>query len=711
MRTLKTIILILLFTLAFQKSYSQSFIWRHTNGPMGGIVGDLAFDKDGNLIAGIYSWMNYSWSHYKDYAGLYRTTDNGNSWKEIPTPPFQPFEVYSLYVSKAGHIFVGTKYQHRIYRSTDNGISWASISNGYNANRTLAIGESKDGVLFAGGTNAFYRSTNNGDSWQLIRFLTPLVFATDSNNTIWCGTLSGLIKSTNNGISWDSIDYFVGAEVSSIAFNSQGHIFVGTGYYYSLGTGVFYSTNGGNSWTHIGLWGDPVFSLAFDNNGRLFAGTKSMGLFSTTNLGANWVLHTNGIKGNEVFRLKITPQNHIFVGSENEGVYRSTDGGASFTQVGVPVSYIQNIDFSPDRRYIFASTPSGVQRYDRLQKKWENMGFKNVEYLSISPSGDLYAAVYQNELYLSQDYGITWQLFPQDTNIVERHTFKAINESLLVDGSYPNYRISNDYGITWKTLNYSAPFRGSSIYHYDNKIFLGAYSKIVYTSDFGTTVNEILLPSTLWGNNSITVNALGELMYSTYGGIYKSSTNYNNWNKVLNLYTTCIYSSENIIYAGTRNGIVRSVDNGNSWDFIFTEDTLRNTAHDLKIIDNKLYIATNSYGLYELDLPVSVNDKFEIPNEFTLYQNYPNPFSATGSSASGGNPGTTISWQSAVGSWQTIKLYDVLGREIETIVDGYYEAGKHSKFYILNSTLPSGVYFYRLQAGNFVETKKMILMR
>ena len=89
------------------------------------------------------------------------------------------------------------------------------------------------------------------------------------------------------------------------------------------------------------------------------------------------------------------------------------------------------------------------------------------------------------------------------------------------------------------------------------------------------------------------------------------------------------------------------------------------------------------------------------PKDFVLYQNYPNPF----------NSSTMISWQSAVGNRQTIKLYDVLGREIDTIVDGYYEAGKHSTFYILNSTLPSGVYFYQLQAGDFVQTKKMILIR
>ncbi len=109
--------------------------------------------------------------------------------------------------------------------------------------------------------------------------------------------------------------------------------------------------------------------------------------------------------------------------------------------------------------------------------------------------------------------------------------------------------------------------------------------------------------------------------------------------------------------------------------------------------------------------PVKVENENLLVSDFKLYQNYPNPFSATGSSVYGGNPGTTISWQLAVGSWQTIKLYNSNGEEIETIVDGYFDAGFHSTFYILHSTLPSGVYFYQLRAGNYIETKKMVLIR
>ncbi|NWG27489.1 MAG: T9SS type A sorting domain-containing protein [Ignavibacteriaceae bacterium] len=98
---------------------------------------------------------------------------------------------------------------------------------------------------------------------------------------------------------------------------------------------------------------------------------------------------------------------------------------------------------------------------------------------------------------------------------------------------------------------------------------------------------------------------------------------------------------------------------------------------------------------------VSVEDDFiSQPSDFILNQNYPNPF----------NPSTKISWQSPVASWQTIKIYDVLGNEVATLVDEYKPAGSYEvEWDAIN--YPSGVYFYRLQAGSLVETKKLILMK
>ncbi|MBI5662386.1 MAG: T9SS type A sorting domain-containing protein [Ignavibacterium album] len=90
----------------------------------------------------------------------------------------------------------------------------------------------------------------------------------------------------------------------------------------------------------------------------------------------------------------------------------------------------------------------------------------------------------------------------------------------------------------------------------------------------------------------------------------------------------------------------------------------------------------------------------EIPTEYKLFDNYPNPF----------NPTTAISWQSPVGSWQTLKVYDVLGNEVATLVDEYREAGGY-KVEFDASKLASGVYFYKLTAGSFTSSKKMMVVK
>ncbi len=98
---------------------------------------------------------------------------------------------------------------------------------------------------------------------------------------------------------------------------------------------------------------------------------------------------------------------------------------------------------------------------------------------------------------------------------------------------------------------------------------------------------------------------------------------------------------------------------------------------------------------------VSVDEENKTVYNFALEQNYPNPF----------NPSTTLNWQTPISGWQTLKIFNSLGQEIETLVNEYREAGNHSKLYTVNSTLPSGVYFYQLKVGDFIQSHKMILLK
>lgn len=108
------------------------------------------------------------------------------------------------------------------------------------------------------------------------------------------------------------------------------------------------------------------------------------------------------------------------------------------------------------------------------------------------------------------------------------------------------------------------------------------------------------------------------------------------------------------------------------------------------------YISYNSLVL------TSVKGQNEIPAGFKLFQNYPNPF----------NPQTFIGYSIPVKSHVSLKIYDVLGKEIAELIDEVQQPGIYnSKFTIPNSHFSSGVYFYTLNAGSFLETKKFILIK
>jgi hypothetical protein len=97
---------------------------------------------------------------------------------------------------------------------------------------------------------------------------------------------------------------------------------------------------------------------------------------------------------------------------------------------------------------------------------------------------------------------------------------------------------------------------------------------------------------------------------------------------------------------------------------------------------------------------VGVETEITVPENYVLYQSYPNPF----------NPATTIKYSIPKSSIVSLRVYDILGREVEVLLDEHKQAGSYSVQFNA-SRFASGVYFYRLQAGSFIETKKMILMK
>ncbi len=108
--------------------------------------------------------------------------------------------------------------------------------------------------------------------------------------------------------------------------------------------------------------------------------------------------------------------------------------------------------------------------------------------------------------------------------------------------------------------------------------------------------------------------------------------------------------------------------------------------------------------------PLSADEATEVPLTFALEQNYPNPFSVSGGSASGGNPTTNIRFKVQGSGFTSLKVFDVLGREVATLVNENLSAGSYEAVFDAKG-LASGVYYYKLQSGSFVETKRMLLVK
>lgn len=130
---------------------------------------------------------------------------------------------------------------------------------------------------------------------------------------------------------------------------------------------------------------------------------------------------------------------------------------------------------------------------------------------------------------------------------------------------------------------------------------------------------------------------------------------------------------------------------------------------DYSFIDefDNISVDTLAYRLKQIDFdgrPTFSNELIlatrKSPADYKLFDNFPNPF----------NPTTTIAWESAVSGLQTIRIYDMLGQEVTTVINEYKSAGKYETEFNA-SNLPSGIYFYRLTAGSFIQTKKMILLK
>lgn len=258
--------------------------------------------------------------------GIFRSTDNGQSWQVVHQFDSNDFAEAGMAISNSGVIY-GMHVLEGVVRSEDNGDTWSKVFTPANTALSEVVVGANNQVFITTAINGkgIYRSANGVDDWQNRATGLPadglLTLAAAPDGTLYAGGFSNTIyRSGDNGDTWTATglaEYSVG----TIAFGANGEVFAGTS------QGVFVSTDGGASWTarNSGLANTLVRALAVDEVGKLYAATSGRGVFKTINNGECWWEVNNGLSLRFVTTLFIDANGRLYAGTAGDGVFRTTN--------------------------------------------------------------------------------------------------------------------------------------------------------------------------------------------------------------------------------------------------------------------------------------------------------------------------------------------------------------------------------------------------
>jgi len=318
-------------------------------------------------------------------------------------------------------------------------------------------------------------------------------------------------------------------------------------------------------------------------------------------------------------------------------------------------------------------------------------------------------------LYKSTNSGTTWVHMNSGTSsTLNQINFINNNEGLLVGNNRTILKTTNG-GSNWVSLiasNNSSNFLAVKILNQNNFFATSSISTVYKTTNSGISWDTTW---TGFPNPLFTVDFLNENTGWISGccGMYMKTTNGGlNWSP--DIYLTLGFSIYSMQFINENTGwmtgdagyILRTTNGGTNWDSLVST-----TYTDLKSIfflnkDTGFVVGNNGLILSTINgggtgFPIGVSQiSSVIPDRFFLYQNYPNPF----------NPITIINYQLSIFSYVSLKVYDALGQEVASLVNNEQNAGSYSVEWDA-SHYPSGIYFYKLTLGEFIETRKMVLTK
>ena len=715
------------------RSYNSGLSWQQVNNVIMG--SDLVINPaDTNII--ISSHGNFASTGF----GIYRSTNAGTNWNHITSglPAFYEgkilLEIYNsnpnIVYASIGNGFSSANGASWLCRSTNAGLSWAIMSTqDYSQHQgwfshDVAIDQSNQNNLIVIGI-AVWKSTNGGSTLVQksdggLTLGRPPVGGPEggpgythadahvviqhptNQNIFYIGTDGGVFRTTDLGETFTSCN---GRLQTTQFYNgtssSQTDSLVSIGGLQDNSTVIY---DGDLAWTRT-IGGDGSWtSIDLSNDNKMYASWQFLNMLRSTNGGTSFSTITPPGGSNPTafiapFRSFSGDSNILYAGRDR--IYKSTNSGTNWTVTNGNLVLDGNFAFAMEISYqnsekIFAATaPSTSIRGHIFRTINGGTNFTDITGslpdrfpadLAVDPNNDniVYLTLYgfgTPHVFKSTNSGDSW------TNISDNLP-DIPTPSVIVDPNNSNHiYVGTDIGVFVSTTG------GGSWLDFNDGL-----PDAVQAMDLNITmVNDVLRVMT-HGNGAYERKLLSSVIPVELKSLTAAVIN-----GIVNLQWTTATETNNQGFE-----ILRTAQNDNQWQligFVSGHGTTTET-NDYSFVDGNVQPGSYSYRLKQIDFdgtfeysPV-VEVVILSPVDFELSQNYPNPF----------NPITNIDFRIAKSGFVSLKIYDMLGNKISTLVSKEMNAGEY-EIEFDGSNLPSGTYFYRLEAGNYTGTKKMVLLK
>lgn len=642
---------------------------------------------------------------------------SGNSWENISSrlskDHYYPYQITYMTRDRKNNIWIASDaglFRYSIpedsaylmlsrYAQNAGGISGLVVSAAFDSSGDGYFAAEDQGLL-----------KHDGKNWTKVTGLSIgalSAVAIDRRGTLWAGSKDkGLARLDSSGWTYfnKSNSPLPDDSITSLTIDSSGNIWAGTSH---RGIARF----SGSEWKEYNIsTGFPdtsVTCLMTDSTGNVWAGTLSGGLsFFDGTKWTNINTSNSGLNSNHIKRIAVDSSDALWIVTSEQALF-SFDGSkwTRYTKdnSGIPGKYVNEAAVDPQNRkwFLVSNRPftynpwSSDVAYSSSAVLYDGTSWKTFDSSNTNPLiKKLYAVAFDSS-------GNTW--FALENGLAK---YDGVNWSVYLShdmvpplGFYMPIRC-----MTIRANGTVYLGNESNIFRFDGKKWFEFYRG--YKDLAG--VNEMALDhrGMLWATMGLQYGERirGNLIrFKWYKEYYYGKNGFWDW------FWSVAVEKSNTVWSGTRwYGMLRIDGENDTMRTVFNMANSSLPDNDIRSIaidrNNLKWIGTGSAGISLFaDNKMAVSRAAagnNIPEVFSLSQNYPNPF----------NPVTTIRYSVAHGSAVTLKLYDVLGREVALIENGYKAAGTY-KVEFDASGLSSGIYFYRLEAGHFSDTKKCALVK